>query len=180
MEHVLPNMTRLRKGKAKEIDQEALLRETIQPNDNTPERQGKVYLIVFRVSTTKEEIAVTIESVVIDILRIVNTSRKIQRQMAKDCPFTHSQKKKLSTSPKGKGKGKKSEKEQVTGAIVDIANHRRRNTSGKLLQFETSMNTHLRAEGNLEQVGRSKMPMEGVLALKRKLPSEKRIIRFSL
>ena len=42
------------------------------------------------------------------------------------------------------------------------------------LQFEASVNTHLKSEGNLEQVGQSQMPMEGILALARKLPSEKK------
>ena len=50
-------MTRQRKGKAKKIDQEAQLKETIPQKDNTQERQGKDHLekkIVFRVSTTKK------------------------------------------------------------------------------------------------------------------------------
>ena len=38
---------------------------------------------------------------------------------------------------KAKGTSTKSDKEKVTLATVNIANHRLRNTSGKLLQFET-------------------------------------------
>ena len=59
MEKDHSNMTRQRKGKRKGS-------QTIQQNDNTPERQGKVNSekkIAFRVSTTKEDIVVTIESV---------------------------------------------------------------------------------------------------------------------
>ena len=55
-------------------------RETMQQNDTTPEGQGKVHLekmIVLRVSTTKEEIVVMIESVIICISRSAKTSRKI-------------------------------------------------------------------------------------------------------
>ena len=51
--------------------------------------------------------------------------------------------KKRGISPKGNGKGKESKKKRVTVAIVYFANHRPRTTSGKLLQFETSMNTYL-------------------------------------
>ena len=43
-EHVLSNMTRRRKAKAKEIDQEARLKETIPHNDNMPERHEFVHL----------------------------------------------------------------------------------------------------------------------------------------
>ena len=86
---------------------------------------------------------------------------------------SHSQKKNRSTSPKGKGKGEESEKEHVTVVIENIAHHRPRETSGKLLQFETSMISHFKAQGNLEQVGQSTMPMKGTLALRRKLPPGK-------
>ena len=40
------------------------------------------------------------------------------------------------------------------------------------MQAETSMNTHLEAEGNLEQVRQSQMPIKGTLALGLKLSSE--------
>ena len=88
-------MTRQRKENAKEIDQEALLKKTGQQNDNMPEKQGKVHLkkkIVLRVSTAKEEIAVTIEIVIIGISRIANTSRNINAKWGKDCPVVHTQK----------------------------------------------------------------------------------------
>ena len=41
---------------------------------------------------------------------------------------------------------------------MNIPNHRPRTTSDKLLQFETSMNSHSKAEGNLEQGRNSKRP----------------------
>ena len=62
---------------------------------------------------------------------------------------------------------------------MNIANHRPRTTSDKLLQFEISMNCRSKAEGNLEQMRRSKIPMKGTIALERKLLSEKRSIKFS-
>ena len=61
-------MTRKRNGKAKEIDQETRLKETIWQNDNMPERQTRAHLekkIVLYASTTKQEIVVTIESAAI-------------------------------------------------------------------------------------------------------------------
>ena len=39
--NVLSNMVRQRKGKAKELDQEAWLKQTYQQGDNAPERQEK-------------------------------------------------------------------------------------------------------------------------------------------
>ena len=41
------------------------------------------------------------------------------------------------------------------------------------MQVETSRNTHLKGDGNLEQVRQSKMLMKGILELRRKIPSEK-------
>ena len=42
------------------------------------------------------------------------------------------------------------------------------------------MNTHLKAEGNLEQVGQANMSIkQSILALKGKLPSEKKSIKLS-
>ena len=79
-ENVLLHMTWQRKGTAKELDHEARINETIPKKDITPERQGQVHLeknIVLRASNTKEEIVVMVESVVIGITRIANTSRKI-------------------------------------------------------------------------------------------------------
>ena len=91
----------------------------------------------------------------------------------------HLQKRSRSTGPSRneKRKAKKSDKEEVTVAIVNIANHRLRNAPGKLLQFETSRNTHQKAQRNLEQVRQN--AREGILALRRKLLSEKISIRFS-
>ena len=62
---------------------------------------------------------------------------------------------------------------------MNFANHRLKDTSGKLLEVETSRNTHLKAEGNLEQVARSNMPIKGILLLRRKLSSDKISIKFS-
>ena len=70
--------------------------------------------------------------------------KKDKCEVGQDCPFIHRQKKKRSTCRprKERGKAKESDKEKVTVAIVNIANHRPRNTSGKLLHFETSRNCH--------------------------------------
>ena len=64
---------------------------------------------------------------------------------------------KRSTGPPRKEsyKAKESDKGEVTVAIVNVANHRPRNTSGKLLQFVISRNSHLKSEGNLDQVGQT-------------------------
>ena len=104
------------------------------------------------VSTTTEEVVVTITC-----------------EMRTGFPPIHSQKKNRSTSPIGKVQGKESEKEKVTVALVNVANHRLWNTSGKLLQIETSRNTHLKADEHCEQVGQSKMPTKRILALGRTL-----------
>ena len=57
---------------------------------------------------------------------------------------------------KRKGNGTESEQEKVTIAIVNTADHRQRITSEKLLHFQNSMNSHLKAEGNFEQLKRSR------------------------
>ena len=74
-------------------------------------------------------------------------------------------------SPKGKGEGIESKQEKETVAIVNIANHRPRYISEKLFHFQNSMTCHLKAEGNLEQITRSRTPMKGIMELERKLPS---------
>ena len=77
-----------------------------------PERQGKVHVekkIVLRVSTTKEEIVVTIESVIIGIFHIANTSRKTHVKWDR-IVHAYTSKKKNST-------------EKLTVAIVNNANH---------------------------------------------------------
>ena len=83
-----------------------------------------------------------------------------------------------STSPKGKGKRTESEQEKMTVAVVNVANHRPMYTSEKLLHFETSMNSHLKAERNIEQIRRNGTPMKGFIGLQRKLPSEDGRIKF--
>ena len=77
------------------------------------------------------------------------------------------------------GKSKHPDRGKASVAIVHIANHHSRITSGMPSQFETSRNTHLKARRNLEQGGPSTMPMKGILALRRKVPSEKISIRLS-
>ena len=103
--------------------------------------------------------------------------QKDKCQMRMGCSFIHSHKKNLSTGPQRKeeGKGKESHEEKVTIDVVNFAN-RLKDTSRKPLQVETSRNTHLKAEGNLEQVARSNMPIKGILLLRRKLSSDKKTI----
>ena len=60
---------------------------------------------------------------------------------------------------------------------MNIAYHCPRTTSGKLLQFHE--HPLVKAEGNLERMRRSKVPLKGILAFKRELLSEKKSIRFS-
>ena len=77
-ENVLSKLKRQRKGKAKELDQDAQLNETIPQKENAPARQGEVHQekkIVLRVSAAKEDIAVMIESVITGIPRIANISK---------------------------------------------------------------------------------------------------------
>ena len=73
-----------------------------------------------------------------------------------------------------KKKKTESEQEKVTVAIENIATRRPRTSSSeKLSQFETSKNSHLKAEGNLEQIRRTRTPMKGIIGLTGKLPLEK-------
>ena len=65
-----------KKGKGKGKRSRSLSKETIPQNDTMPERQGKLHLdkkAVLRVSTTKEDIIVVIESMVIGISRLAHT-----------------------------------------------------------------------------------------------------------
>ena len=100
-------MTRQRKGKAKEIDPGAWLKR-----DKYSRRTGKVFLegkIVPRVFDYKRKIVVMIESVIIGISRIANF-KKAKCQLGMDCLFIHSQKKNRSTSLKGEKVKEKSPK----------------------------------------------------------------------
>ena len=119
-----------------------------------------------------------IESVIICISRMANTSRKIEVKWEKDCPFIHSQKKNRSTSPKGKGN--ESEKEKLTVAIVNILQiieSRKRQ--------ESSCNTKLPLTPTGEQRETSskwdnpQCPQRAFFEPKSKLPSEKISISFS-
>ena len=80
---------------------------------------------------------------------------------------------------KGKGTGKESDKEKVMVAIVIIANHRPRNTSGKLLPPETSRNTHLEAMETLSKWDNQQFPWKAFLRSDGILPSEKIRKNFS-
>ena len=90
-----------------------------------------------------------IESVIIGILRIANTSRKIHVKWERVVgSSTHKRRIDLSVvNENSKNKGKESEKEKVTFASVNIAHHGPRTTPGTLLQIETSKNAHLKAKG---------------------------------
>ena len=125
-----------------------------------PEKQGKVHRekeIVLLVSTAKEEFVVMMESLILGST-LQNTSRKInvkRRRIAHT--YTHKRRVDLSAQ----------KKKELTVAIVNSANYRPMTTSEKLLQFEPAMNSHLKAEGKLEQIRRSKMPMKGIMAFER-------------
>ena len=75
-ENVILNMTRQRQGWAKELDQEVRLHETMLQRSNTSARHHLEKKNVLRVSTTKEELAVMIEGVIVGILHIANNARK--------------------------------------------------------------------------------------------------------
>ena len=91
---------------------------------------------------------------------------------------THQPKRHRSTGPKGNGEGKESEQQKATVAFVNIAKHRPRTTSDRLLQLEISVNSPSRAEVILEKIRRSQMPMKGIVALQGKLPSGLERARF--
>ena len=79
-------------------------------------------------------------------------------------------------------KEKSPNREKVTVATVHIADHRQRTTSDELLQcenFETSMNSHSKGRGKPRATRRSKMPLQGIIALESKLLSEESSIKFS-
>ena len=153
-----------KKGKGKGNRSRNLVRR-VKSDDSMPVRQVPLdKKIVLHVQTKNKVIAVMVESVNIGIFRIAGTSRKMNVKLVR-IVHTHSQKKNRSTSPKGKGKGKESEQEKVTVAFENVANHRPRSTSDKLLQFDTSMNCPSKAKWNHEQMEWSKMPMKGILAL---------------
>ena len=101
-ESILLNMIRPRKGRTKELDQEVQLNETLPQKDHMPEKQGEVHLEkknVLRVSIKKKEIIVMIESVIVGIPCIVNTSRKIHVTWERPCPFSHPHHKRTNDLP---------------------------------------------------------------------------------
>ena len=101
VENVPSDMTRQRRRKAKELDQEAWLSKTLPQKDNTPESHGEVHQakkIVLRVSTAKEEMVVMIESVTYLHLPHCKYFREELFEMGNDCPFVHPPKKKRTTS----------------------------------------------------------------------------------
>ena len=137
---------------------------------NYPIHQTAVMMLHHRTKVTRT-ISIMELLLIERMLTSINDSRPILQPGIID-------EKNQSTSPKGKGERTESEQEKVTVAIVNVANHRPMYTSEKLLHFETSMNSHLKAERNIEQIRRNGTPMKGFIGLKRKLPSEKRSIKF--
>ena len=121
-------------------DQEALSNETILQKVHLEKK------IVHRVSTTKEEMIVFIESVVIGIVRNANMSGKMNVKWERIVRSSTHQRRIDVPVQKEMVKDQNPNKEKVTVAILNIANRRPRDTSGKLLQFETSQNAHLKAE----------------------------------
>ena len=109
----------------------------------------------------------------IGVSRIAKTSSKAHVKWERIVHSHIHQKKNRSTRPSGTGEGKGYEKEKAMVAVVKIANHRQRSGSGKFF------NTHLKAEGNIEQVEQSAVSVKGIHAFMRKLPSEKISIIFS-
>ena len=104
---------------------------------------------------TKEEIVFTIESVMIGISRIAKTSSKAHVKWER-IVHSHTHQKRIDPpvhQEQVKEKGMKKKKNAMV-AIVNIANHRQRSTSGKFF------NTHMKAEGNIEQVGQSQMSVK--------------------
>ena len=91
--------------------------------------------------------------------------------MGKDCPFTHSQKKKWCTSQNGKGK--ESENDRVSVAIVNVVFHRPNISSDTLFQFEISMNSQSKAEVNFRPKRRFRCPWNALLRWKKKHPSDR-------
>ena len=81
--------------------------------------------------------------------------------------------------PVQKGKRTESEQEKVKVAIVNNANNIPIYISEQFLQFGPSMSSYLKANGNLEQIRRTRTSMKGIIGLTRKLPSEKGRIKFS-
>ena len=130
------------------------------PGDKSAERQHcqedrdkavRERKIEFRALTAREDIVVTTESVISGISRIAGIFRKMpdgQGLSVRPLP----QKKERSFSPRQIGKGK--EKQSATIAVVNIARQRLENTNLR--------NTHLKAQGNPEQV------IKGILMRKRK------------
>ena len=81
-----------REGSRTSIKKPCSQRQFLQKG-RTPERQGKVHLekkIVLRASTTQEGIVAMVDSVIIGILRIANTSRKTNVRWERTVhSFTH-------------------------------------------------------------------------------------------
>ena len=80
---------------------------------------------------------------------------------------TLSQKKKWCTSHNGKGK--ESEHDEVSVAIVNIVCDRPNISSDTLFQFEISMNSLSKSDGNSEQIRRSRCPWNAWMPVKEQM-----------
>ena len=121
-----------------------------------------------------------IESVIAGILRMANYSKKDKCEMEKGLSIHPPTKEE--TIYQSSMKGELSKIIRQRKSISCNCEYRKsppQECFRKALAFEPSSNSHLKAEGNLEQVGWSTMPMKGIIALRRNHPSEKESIRFS-
>ena len=138
-----------KKGRAKEVDQEAQLNETLPQKQDMPERQGKVVSgkenrpACFNYKV--DEIAVMIESVIIGILlRVGNIFKKYECKVGKECPVIRPQEGERSTSPQRKEKGKAtdSDKKKSNGCNCEFCKS----------PSKDNRNTHQKVKKNLEQM----------------------------
>ena len=164
-EKVLSNTTRRRKENAKKIDQETGWKETISPERQYARKTGKSPPPCFKYNRGNCS----------DDRECDCWHLHIRNTWMKHMHCKHFKNDECETVQKEKVKERSPKK--VTVAVVNIAYHCPRTTSGKLLQFHE--HPLVKAEGNLERMRRSKVPLKGILAFKRELLSEKKSIRFS-
>ena len=119
-------------------------------------------------STTKQKTVVTIESVAICWhLPHCKYFKKDKCQMVKRLSVHTLTKEESIYQSKRKSKGNRVRERKDNGCNCEFLQITSpRTSSGELWQLETSMNTHLKAKGNLGQVGQSKMPIKVILAPK--------------
>ena len=162
VENVLSSTTQQRKGKAKGVDQEA--RSKVQQNDNMPGRQGEVHLekkIVLRVSTTRGNCC---------------------HDRACDCWYPpHCKYFKTEDMSNGKGLSIHTLKKEVSIYQSERKRYskevRIRESSGCNCECCKSPSEDHSKLPTSRMWRQSTMPMESILALCRKLPSEKAGIR---